>query len=464
MKKSMQTYIFLLSSAFLYALPALFNTYCWLISFIFLLPFFYVVVSNRYLSYLQAYVWSFCANGLHLIGVFRGIINMAHGPFVQVLVVAICIVFYAALFGLIIVLIARICERYILFTSFYRTVWAYVAAMWVYFLVMDHVCMAPFDVVEGYFLLHPVLPLVKYPSLVRLLPWLHGEGLCFILLATQGSIFSVLYYRSAYWKRLFCGMSFFWIVCLLIPFEEYQKPIWFNDVVTVPYAFRSAQSEKNMIDLATAFFKDVVAVYDNATIFLMPEASFYYDRLSTSALPHALTKKYNLKSIHLLTGSFAWDNNEYRNTLYWLYDGKVHYQFHKKHAMVLTERTPSLFRYQRIQDLYFKNMHEIIPSSNERPILKITDDFTVVPYICSELFFAKRPRDCFKTCMIYALCNDSWTIDYVKLLMLRVAQYKAIEWSRCVVYVSFAYQYYITPNGTMIQLQRYTAGKQFNVR
>lgn len=459
-----KTYALLICSAWLYAVPALFNTYFWWVSFIWLLPFLYVVVENNYLSYRQAYVWSFCANAFHLSGIFIGIIHMAEGSFIQALFVAFWIVFYAALFGLSIAFIANFCLRYVFGCLPYAMVWAYVFAMWVYFLLMDHVCMTPFDVVEGYFLLHPVLPLVACPSLVRLLPWLHGEGLCVLLLATQAALFGFLYYRSMYWKKLLFGCVTFWLLCLILPMQQYEKPLWFEEVVAVPYVFRTTPSVEGMIELATTFFKDVTATHTNATIFLMPEASFYYDQLAHTVLPYTLTKKHTIKPVHLLTGAFSWDGNKYRNTLYWLYDGKVKYQFHKKHAMVLTERTPSWFRYQLIHDLYFKNMHEIIPSNNARPVLKITDQFSVVPYICSELFFAKRPRDCFKTCMIYALCNDRWTVDYVKLLMLRVAQYKAIEWSRDVVYVSFAYQYYINPIGCMLPLNKYTAAKKFKVQ
>ncbi|RTL07454.1 hypothetical protein EKK58_01750 [Candidatus Dependentiae bacterium] len=458
-----KTYTLLVFSALLYALPALYNTYFWWCSFLFLLPFFYVVVLNNHLSYKQAYVWSFFANAFHLAGICIGIVTMAEGPLAQALFVALCIICYAALFGLSITFIAKVVLRYVFFSMRYSVVWSYIFAMWIYFLLMDHVCMMPFDVVEGYFLLHPVLPLVVYPSFVRLLPWLHGEGLCAILLTTQASLFGFLYDRSLYWKKFLFVCMLFWLGCLLFPVQKSAKPVWFEDVVTVPYVFRAQPSVDNMVQLATAFFKDIIAMHNNATIFLMPEASFYYDKLAETVLPYALTKQYTSKPIHLLTGAFAWDKNQYRNTLYWFYDGNVQHQFHKKHAMVLTERTPSLFRYQLIHDLYFKNMHEIVPSDNERPVLNITDQFTVVPYICSELFFAKRPRDCFKACMIYALCNDRWTVDYVKLLMLRVAQYKAIEWNRCVVYVSFAYQYYIDPAGAMLQLQKYTAAKKFNV-
>jgi hypothetical protein len=196
----------------------------------------------------------------------------------------------------------------------------------------------------------------------------------------------------------------------------------------------------------------------------MPEASFYADCLADDAIIYTLTKKYLDRSIHLLTGSFTWEEKNYRNSLYWLYNGVLQKQFHKTHAMVLTEKTPSWFRYKLIHELYFKNFNEIIPSQNIRPLLKITDYFSVVPYICSELFFAKRPRDCFKTYVVYALCNDRWTVDYMKLLMLRVAQYKAVEWQRPVMYVSFAYQYYIDSTGNMIPLQRYVANNSFVIQ
>jgi len=308
------------------------------------------------------------------------------------------------------------------------------------------------------------LPLAVFPSLLRLLPWLHSEGLCAVLLVTQASFFGMTYEKTSYWKKVFGVCALFWLLCVIVPTQKLVKPVWFEKVVAVPYVFRGKPSTQDMVQLAALFLKDVAYQFQKAVIFVMPEGSFYADCLSNNTVAHALTKQYLDRPIHLLTGSFTWEGTKYRNTLYWLHDGIVQAQFHKTHAMVLTEKTPSWFRFKLIHELYFKNFNEIIPSQNVRPLLTITDYFSVVPYICSELFFAKRPRDCFKTCSVYALCNDRWTVDYIKLLMLRVAQYKAIEWQRPVMYVSFAYQYYIDSTGSMISLQRYEASNSFVIQ
>jgi hypothetical protein len=444
-------------------MPALWNMYFWWGSFLFLLPFFYVIMQHK-IHYKHVYIWSACANAFHLSGVLIGIVRMAEGSLWQACIPALFMVAYAALFGLSILFVVRVCESYVFFKIKTKIMWSYVVAFWTYFLLMDHISMFPFDTIEGYFLLHPLLPLAVFPSLLRLLPWLHSEGLCAVLLVTQASFFGMTYEKTSYWKKVFGVCALFWLLCVIVPTQKLVKPVWFEKVVAVPYVFRGKPSTQDMVQLAALFLKDVAYQFQKAVIFVMPEGSFYADCLSNNTVAHALTKQYLDRPIHLLTGSFTWEGTKYRNTLYWLHDGIVQAQFHKTHAMVLTEKTPSWFRFKLIHELYFKNFNEIIPSQNVRPLLTITDYFSVVPYICSELFFAKRPRDCFKTCSVYALCNDRWTVDYIKLLMLRVAQYKAIEWQRPVMYVSFAYQYYIDSTGSMISLQRYEASNSFVIQ
>ena len=120
--------------------------------------------------------------------------------------------------------------------------------------------------------------------------------------------------------------------------------------------------------------------------------------------------------------------------------------------MLLTEKLPSWCNISLLYDLYFKHFNEIMPSLNERPLLKIDDHVAFVPYICSELFFANKPTDLYPTVPIYALCNDRWTVGYVQKLMLRVAQYKAIEWQRPIIYVSFYYRSFINQFGQVFSV------------
>jgi hypothetical protein len=141
-----------------------------------------------------------------------------------------------------------------------------------------------------------------------------------------------------------------------------------------------------------------------------------------------------------VVGSFFDDaHNCYRNSCYWIKHGILQQRFDKRHAMILVERIPQLCSANMLKNMYFNQMPEIVPSCNIRPCITLSDTLRVVPYLCSELFFNEYPDDHYD-CTILLLANDTWTpARYIRHLMYLAVRFKAIQWQRTIIYVSYYY-------------------------
>jgi hypothetical protein len=140
------------------------------------------------------------------------------------------------------------------------------------------------------------------------------------------------------------------------------------------------------------------------------------------------------KKIHLIFGASRWQGDEYYNSLHWVYDGNLQHCYDKKHAMLLSERLSGWMNNDFLRSIYFTTRQPITVSCCERIPLVVSQDIT-----CS-----KDP--------IVAVINDSlflasfWT-HYIQKLLLLLARFKAIQWQRYIVYVSYAHSAFIDDCG-----------------
>jgi hypothetical protein len=82
-------------------------------------------------------------------------------------------------------------------------------------------------------------------------------------------------------------------------------------------------------------------------------------------------------------------------------------------------------------------------SSCERVQLALLENVIFIPYICSELFFNELPDDCCKNDPIIAVINDLLFPTYMQKLLVLLARFKAIQWQRDIVYVSYTQSLFI---------------------
>lgn len=145
------------------------------------------------------------------------------------------------------------------------------------------------------------------------------------------------------------------------------------------------------------------------------------------------------------------------NTAWFLGDGYIIDNFDKTKRLLVTEYLPEwvvrcacmgwLYR------LYFAQRHYICAGlSLVRPVWQLMPGFYVVPYICSELFYARRPDDVHGDLPIIALCNSSWLAPRLQWIMARCVQFRAYEWNRSIMYIADSYAGMYDMRGNMVAL------------
>lgn len=144
------------------------------------------------------------------------------------------------------------------------------------------------------------------------------------------------------------------------------------------------------------------------------------------------------KSLHLICGTCVDEDSHYYNSLYWIHNGLLQARFDKKHIMLMTERLVDWMNVDFLRNIYFKDGISITASCNERKLLQISQSVAFVPYICSELFFYEHSDDSYLDKPIIAIVNDTLLIDSsMHSLLVLLARFKAIQWQRDIVYVSY---------------------------
>lgn len=473
-------WLLLLFSALLNSVNVVWVDWFWWTPFVSIIPFLYASYFVT-IPYYACYIWAFCSNTIHLYGIIMGTQRFTTSPWYYNAFVGCIIIAYSALFGLVIRAVVDIFKKIatlydkrhnITYNFSFLPAWA--AGLWLYFTLMNGWSLAPFGIAEGYFSFNPLLTLVQHPFLLHSLPRLGIYSLLLILLIGQLFIVELfLIYMVHDYKRhpilrrytkvslskinmffLLSSIIFIWFLSIVLPQKSIPAPQWLERIIAVPTFFERTIVLNKTAQQAQNVLKSIAKKYPTKDIILMPEAAFYCEHIHEPNICAYWNAQQIGKPLHLIFGAFRWENNLYRNSAYWLYNGKVKDVFDKRHAMVLIERIPALCKCNLIHNLYFKESPEIIPSDNPRPTWQI-DDMCLVPYLCSELFFMKK-TDAPKNCTLVALCNDRWADAHVQKLMCMLAQYKAIVWQRPIIYVSFSYNAYINIQGIATPLTTYT--------
>jgi apolipoprotein N-acyltransferase len=389
-------------------------------------------------------------------GVLVGITKLAQGVWWHSVVPAVILALYASTYGLILVFSARSLARmHLLKNSAANTVASWTCALWFYCIIVDRFCLLPFDVCEGYTFVNPLIFLSALPELLQFLPLLGKELL--LMLVFLPSALTVLYLHTRNRKTLIalCMVLLFWILSVFTPVTEYPRPAWLDHITVVPVVFHRTPHLTLLARNIQKIFVDVIQKHPDTQLIIMPEAAIYCDHLLQKEIPLHWNEAGIGKSVHLIAGAFRWDDDNYRNTCFWIHNGIMQQHFDKRHAVVLTERLPRLLQWDFVHDLYFQKSSPTAASTNVRPLMAIDGVTNVVPYICSELFFNQSIDDAFWPQPILALCNDRWTLPFFRECMLVMAQFKAILWSRPILYISFSHIYYIHVNGKLTPLPVY---------
>lgn len=230
----------------------------------------------------------------------------------------------------------------------------------------------------------------------------------------------------------------------------YKKQwLWHQKICSSPCMIR-AHNANGALRILTQHIKKLTAIYPEVSIIIMPESAL--DRVEDDILDK-LHEHYLEKPLHLICGTCVRQDQNYYNSLYWIHNGLLQARFDKKHTMLITERFSDWMNTDWLRKIYFKDGISITSSCNERKLLQLSDSIAFVPYICSELFFNENPDDCYPNVPILAIVNDTLLIDnYMHSLLVLLARFKAIQWQRDIVYVSYGVSVFINKWGIVQEM------------
>lgn len=452
------SWFLLILSAILYPLPLIFSEYLWWLAFLFPIPFFYVAIQED-LGFKEGVVWGTVAIVTHLVGVLIGIdgYTSSDDGLARLLPVLMLLVYIFIFYGPVFWLTTWI-KKTLKLTTPFAIILLWVIVLWCIIFFLDRMCLWPFDRFEGYFAFHPILALARHPQLLLLAPIIGKNMLALLLYLVPASITLFIVEPTRRHALLIAAALTPWCISLLMA-RHVEKPNWLDTIAVLPATFPRMIDSVEQAGIAQHYLKKTAQQYPQAEIIILPESAFNCDHLSTEPILCNMWSKAHLgKPLHILLGAFRWEQEKFRNSLHWIYDGALRGIFDKRHAMVLLERVPSSFDFPILHQLFFKEFHEVTPSLIPRPRFEITERFSCTPYICSELFFNEYPDDTYPTTPILAVTNDLWCINtYVTELMYLDARLKAIQWQRDILYVSFKYASYLDRYGNELPLARLTS-------
>ncbi len=448
-------WLLLCLSAVLYPLSIVASNYLWWLVFLFPIPLFYVATKEK-LTAFQGFIWGLIAMGLHLVGGFIGVDTYAAKSLsVMRIVPGVLTLLYFAVYPTLWFWLTEKIKRWLSLSSAIATIALWVGTLWLYIFWNDQAILWICGRWEGYFLLHPLVSLGWRPALLMLLPYLGKNILSLLLYLVPAAITLLLIERSKRAILLLVLALLPWLVSLTLPRPK-QRPPWLDKIVPLSVIVRKSTNLTEQARRVQQLFKEVVQKNPQAEVIIMPESSYYCDYLSRAPELYGLwSEEYLGRPIHLIVGSFRWEKDKYRNTVYWFSNGKLQGICDKRHAMALLEYVPAILNFEGMRRLFFEDCYEVTPATRIRPRFDVLKGVSFIPYICSELFFNEYPDDPYKKGVILSTSNDSWaTGTYISDLMHLAALVKAIQWQRDILYISFNYATFFDCYGNQYPLQK----------
>jgi hypothetical protein len=439
-------------SAICYTVPFFLSHHFWWLVFLFPVPLLYLTRTHN-LSFIHGYVWGCAVFALHLSGGIYLIAHMAGNAWPVGVAMGIAMILYQALIP---AFLFWGVTQFIIFFSIHNPILRlllWTAVLWLFIIWVDWYSLWIFGVQEGYPLMHPLIVLAQKPELLCLLPMLGKLLLTALFLLIPMSIVMLLCYKNG------AALLFLCTIVLFMNFSLIRGPrigasAKSGVINTLPCMVCSTTDDpKIIIQIIGNYLKKLVVQQPAIDIIIMPESAFNVSNFAS--LPELLqlwNKDGVGKALHIMFGASRWHNGNYYNSLHWIYDGKLQCCYDKRHAMLLSERLSMWMDNDFLRHIYFNERQPIATSLCERTQLVVSDDMVFVPYICSELFFAEVPDDNCEGVPILALVNDLLFATYIQKLLMFLARFKAIQWQRNIVYVSYAHSVFIDDCGRCTQI------------
>ena len=401
---------------------------------IFLFPtFLFLAINTNKLQWFDYCAWALLTTTIHILPLGDAIIYMAAGPLYLRLIPAVLLVIYVSIYPAVwLLLVDKMFQQCRL--SQIKRVGIWTISLWIYIIFIDYALFWAFGRCEGYVFMNPLLPLTVYPHLLLCLHWFSLPICLFLYCLTTSALTLYISCRSFITGICFIVSLTPWLSTMWIDTTSQNAPAWLKHVGHLPLMLPETMSRDRGAALIAFELEELATHYPSLQLVILPESAWNGLPLNAISTIPALR---NHSVAHVIIGSFAQEHNNHFNSLYWFHNGNLKQRIDKQHAVPLVERIPpgsSIL----CNSLFFEKTPPICPSRNQQPYLMINDLITLVPYICSELFCNNLPINPSYQYPILAVCNDWWfRLHYFKRLMVLTARFRAIQWARGMLYLSF---------------------------
>jgi apolipoprotein N-acyltransferase len=444
----MMRFCTVVSSALLGAGAFLQPVYCGWFVFIYLIPFFYSVATRSDATYahyrfIDGLLWGCIFFGLHMHGLLQVILDHAQAKGIGILLWCLLIVYCSFYAGIWFWCAAT-------FSSFFlkpiARIFCWVLVSFCFFFFVEQGILWIFGRLEGYPFAIPLLPLASHPSWLFWLPYF-GSGCLTIVLLLIPAFFSLyLIHKSLFYRWA--------IVVTVLPFlsgwflheEKIKIPHWIKEIGGVVPHLTFNNNPFECAQEITYCLMNYCEKNPKARILILPESSYPFALNEHPEAVEMWAQNVLFEDKILLLGSHRRSGKELFNTFYCIKQCRIIFFYDKKHTIPFIEYLPPPWNKLKIlQSLFLNKKEQFNVSQKPRNSFSPTKKVTMLPYICSELFFAKNKEN--SQDPIICLINDSWFSGSMCTLLHLVACYKALSWNQDILYVAQSKICLINKNG-----------------
>lgn len=436
------TWMLIISSALLGALPFLLPYFFAECVFIFLIPLYYLILKNDHqLSFKEGFIWGLLFYSFYFHGLVVLIIQ--HGAGSYRLLAGFALILYGAFGSGLWFFCASRLQSVANNIRFVRaTCW--VVTSFMYFWLLDTNFFSVFGIQEGDQLRFLTLPLAIRPHWLLLSNVITRYGSLLLIIVFS---MSCAYFFIRPKKRLLlvlCGCFLPFAAGWLLRSADDEPPFLSTIVCIIPSMEQIDPwlVHEHLCDLLqkSTHYKDIRYIF-------MPESSFQFPLNQWQRFISSWYDCLGHDSTYLILGGHRQDEKNLFNTLYVLHDRRIIHYYDKIHGMFFTERIPTSWSYAT-KNLFLKNKTPFCQAIGKRAAFFLPVIGNVYPYLCSDLFFEPYQARSSTTNTVVCLVNDSWFYgSYIPELMFLHAVSKAIYEHCTVIYVSYYNHEHIASTG-----------------
>ncbi len=319
-------------------------------------------------------------------------------------------------------------------------------AVWTFWLT--RLCLWPLGIVEGVYVLHPLVALITLAPVRFVIFWC-GDLLAVFLL----TLFLVLLFEflaQHYWIRLSFLLFCFWSISLFVP--PHQPPAWLSCIgVGSPSfcPFPTKSSYEFVEDISTWISAEIP---EEKLLVVLPE----------TMMPYCCSGEFILSSLGQLSsdnrmivlGAYRREfENEVTNSALVFWRGELIFTYDKSHRVPFAERFPLWV--VRLLSYFGCAVTNFGLGSGDLSRFATPLGIECLPIMCSELFFTQRLRKMHFLCddLVCALVNDGWFISSpLATILFKTALFQAVWAHVPLLYISYTRQYYISSWGSATAL------------